>query len=163
MDPTKKRKQPDSAFNEDPSSGDGAVSNWRDGDLQDLRLQNRNAIEHGIQEFLNAEMVIKATAEMVEGGIYKEATSEDDYKTRVSDYIQRIPDTPGILQAAPADLNSQMGHLDNSQEQPLAGLPSEGSTTLPPDQQQPQQQQSDPNELQKKLVEEVGDLFYNFS
>ncbi|XP_078175004.1 uncharacterized protein LOC144568516 isoform X2 [Carex rostrata] len=154
MDPSsssvKKRKQPDSAFDEDPNS-------WRERDLQDLRLQNRNVIEHGIQEVLNGEIhFIKSTAEVVERMIYSEATSEDDYKARISDYIQKIPDTPGILQAAPADLNSQMGHQDNSQEQPLAGPP-EGNTILPPDQQQPQQQQSDLT--YKDLVEEVGNLF----
>ncbi|XP_078175003.1 uncharacterized protein LOC144568516 isoform X1 [Carex rostrata] len=155
MDPSsssvKKRKQPDSAFDEDPNS-------WRERDLQDLRLQSRNAIEHGIQELhkMESPLFYKETSETVEGMIYKEATSQDDYKARISDYIQKIPDTPGILQAAPADLNSQMGHQDNSQEQPLAGPP-EGNTILPPDQQQPQQQQSDLT--YKDLVEEVGNLF----
>ncbi|KAF3341222.1 hypothetical protein FCM35_KLT10066 [Carex littledalei] len=78
MDPTKKRKQPDSAFNEDPSSGDGAVSE-REGDFQDLRLKDRNAIGQGSQKFHSAETpVIKATAEMVEGlGFLKQATSEE--------------------------------------------------------------------------------------
>ncbi|KAF3341215.1 hypothetical protein FCM35_KLT10059 [Carex littledalei] len=136
MDPTKKRKQPDSAFNEDPSSGDGAVSE-REGDIQDLRLKDRNAIGQGSQKFHSAETpVIKATAEMVEGlGFLKQATSE---------------------------------------EQPLAGPSSEGSTILPPDQQQPQpqQQQSDvrtdgsvlssgPSEHYKEFIEEALEVLNN--
>ncbi|XP_078162277.1 uncharacterized protein LOC144557563 [Carex rostrata] len=105
--------RPDSHFYDDPSY-------WAPGLSAPVRDDNRKLIAESINNNpyvkLIHETMAFATARMVEDWLLKEADHQYDYQKRINDYIQKIPNTPDLLQGALVDLSSQMGHyLDKSQ------------------------------------------------